>query len=186
MTSTIVILIILWIIIIYIIIIYNKLVKLKNNRENSFSDIDVQLKMRADLIPQLLESIKWYMNHEKETLQKVTEARTSFLNSNTVDEKVQSGNMLEWTLKSLFAVSESYPDLKANQNFLQMQNEMSNIENKLASSRRYFNSSTKELNTYVEIFPSNIIAPIFGFNKKEYFEIDNREELEKAPKISFN
>ncbi len=186
MTTTHIALIVIWILVIYTIVIYNKLVTLRNNRENSFADIDVQLQMRADLIPQLLETVKWYMKHERETLEKVTEARTKFLNSNTVDEKVESGNMLEWALKSLFAVSEAYPDLKANENFLQMQNEMSDIENKLAAARRYFNNSTKELNTYVEIFPQNIIAWMFSFKKKEYFEVEDRETLNKAPEISFN
>ncbi len=174
------------VLIIWIVIIYNKLIKLRNNRENSFADIDVQLQMRADLIPQLVETVKWYMNHEKETLQNVTEARTQFLNSNTVDEKVKSGNMLEWALKSLFAVSESYPDLKASSNFQELQTEMSDIENKLAAARRYFNSATKELNTYVQMFPSNIIAKLFWFNEKEYFEVEDREALQKKPEISFS
>ncbi len=185
-TTQIIILVIVWLSIFYTITLYNKLIRLRNNRENSFADIDVQLKMRADLIPQLLETVKWYMQHEKGVLENVTKARTSFLNSKTVDEKVESGNQLEWALKSLFAVSENYPDLKATQNFQQLQNEMSNIENKLAAARRFFNSATKELNTYVEMFPSNLVAKMFGFDKKEYFEIEDREELEKPPEVNFS
>ncbi len=165
---------------------YNKLVRLRNNRENSFADIDTQLQMRADLIPNLMNSVQWYMDHEKETLQKVTEARTAFLNSSTTDEKVQSGNMMQDALKSLFAVSENYPDLKASQNFQQLQDELSDIENKLAAARRYFNSATKELNTYVEMFPYNVIANMFGFWKWEYFEVENREEMQQPPEVSFN
>lgn len=180
--------IILWIVgffIVYTIYLYNKLITLRNNRDNSFADIDVQLQQRADLIPQLIETVKWYMNHEKDVLENVTKARTSFLNSNTVDEKVDSGNQLEWALKSLFAVSENYPDLKASQNFQQLQSEMSDIENKLAAARRYFNSSTKELNTYVEMFPSNMVAKMFWFNQKEYFEVEDREQLQQPPEVSF-
>jgi len=177
-------LIILLIIGIFVTIQYNKLIKLKNNRENAFADIDVQLQTRFNLVENLVKTVKWYASHEQETFQKVTEARTNFLNSNTPDEKIESNNMLTWALKDLFAVSENYPDLKSNENFLQLQNELSDLENKIASARRYFNSATKEFNSYTEMFPSNIIANIFGFKQWKYFEIDN-EEIKETPNVEF-
>ena len=166
-------------------VIYNRLVALKNNREQAFADIDVQLKQRFDLIPNLVETVKWYAKHEKELFENVTKARTSFMNAQTVEDKMQANNMLTSTLKSLFAVAENYPNLKANENFMQLQMELSDIENKIAAARRFFNATTKEYNTYVESFPVNIIASIFWFQKAQMFEIENREEVEKRPEIKF-
>lgn len=182
--TTTVILIIWWFIVFYMIIRYNSLVKLKNNIKNAFADIDVQMKLRFDLIENLVNTVKWYASHEKETLENVTKARTSFLNAWSPNEKLAADNVLSWALKSLFAVSENYPDLKANQNFIQLQWELSDIENKIAATRRFFNSSTNEYNSSIESFPTNLIAKIFGFKKEEFFAIKNEIEKE-VPKISF-
>lgn len=171
---------------IYIIAKYNGMIALQNKRNQSFADIDVQLKQRFDLIPQLIESVKGYMKHEAGTLENVTKARTNFLNAGNTDEKVAADNMLSGALKSIFAVSENYPDLKASQNFLQLQSEMSDIENKLAAARRFFNNATTEFNTYIQMFPANIIAKNMGFSALELFKTDeSREELNKAPTVKF-
>jgi len=168
--------------------IYNKLIKLRNNRENAFADIDVQLQQRHDLIPQLVDSVKGYMDHESGVLTKVTEARAAAMGAGNINDKIKAENMLTSALGGLKVAVEAYPDLKANENFLQLQGEISDIENKLAAVRRYFNSSTRELNNAVETFPSNLIAGMFNFKKEEMFEIDDsqRETLEKPPKVNFN
>lgn len=165
---------------------YNGLVKLRNNRENAFADIDVQLKQRHDLIPQLVETVKGYAAHEKETLERVINARNGALGAKTIDEKIVAENALTSALSGLKITLEAYPDLKANQNFLQLQEEISDIENKLAAVRRYFNSATKELNNAVETFPSNIVAGMFGFHKEIMFDLgEQRATLQDAPKIQF-
>lgn len=166
---------------------YNLLVRLKNNRENAFADIDVQLKQRHDLIPQLVATVKGYAAHEKETLQNVVNARNEAVNAKSIDEKIVAENALSSALAGLKVTVERYPDLKANTNFLHLQEEVSDIENKLAAVRRFFNSATKELNTTVEMFPSNIIAGMFGFKKEMMFDLgaEERKTLEKAPEISF-
>lgn len=166
---------------------YNNLIKLRNNRENAFADIDVQLKQRYDLIPQLVETVKGYMKHESNVLISVTEARNSALKAKTTNEKVAADNNLSAALSGLNIAVEAYPELKASANFNQLQNEISDIENKLAAVRRYFNSATKELNNAIETFPSNIIAKMFNFSKEAMFEINQneREILNTAPKISF-
>lgn len=147
--------------VIYLITLYNGLVALKNNRENAFADIDVQLLNRFDLVENLVSTVKGYAAHEKATLQGLTDARTHFMSAQTVDAKLEASNQLTGALKSLFAVSENYPDLKANTNFLQLQNELSEIENKLAAARRFFNATTKEYNTAIQTFPGNLIAKHF-------------------------
>lgn len=165
---------------------YNSLVKLRNNRENAFADIDVQLKQRHDLIPQLVETVKGYAAHEKDTLERVINARNGALSARTIDEKIAAENTLTSALSGLKITLEAYPDLKANQNFLQLQEEISDVENKLAAVRRYFNSATKELNNAVETFPSNIIAGMFGFHKEIMFDLgEQRSTLQDAPKIQF-
>ena len=177
-------LIILWAIVLYAIAKYNVLVRLRNNIKNAFADIDVQMKLRFDLIENLVNTVKWYATHEKDTLEKLTKARTNFMNAWSTNEKLAADNMLSWALKSLFAVSENYPDLKANQNFLQLQTELADIENKIASTRRFFNSSTNEYNSSIESFPTSIIAKIFWFKKENFFAITN--EVEKATqKVQF-
>ena len=177
-------LVILWILVIYVIAKYNSIISLKNTRENAFSDIDVQLKQRFDLIPNLVETVRGYANHEKEALIWVVEARNKYTTATSTSDKIEADNMLQSSLKSIFALSESYPDLKANQNFLQLQAELSDIENKIAASRRFFNSSTREFNTSIEMFPGNIIANIFGFKKEEFFEIVEQQER-NVPKVQF-
>jgi len=166
---------------------YNNLVSLRNNRENAFANIDVQLKQRYDLIPQLVATVKGYAEHEKELLTKITEARSAAMNASSINDKIEAENALSSALSGLKVSLEAYPDLKANQNFLQLQNEISDIENKLSSVRRYFNSATKELNTAVQSFPTNIIAGIFGFHTEPMFEIpkEDRAAMDKAPEIKF-
>jgi LemA protein len=172
---------------IWVIGLYNSLVRLRNRRENAFADIDVQLKQRHDLVPQLVETVKGYAGHEKELLIKVTEARTGAMNARSVDDKIVAEQQLTAALQGLKISVEAYPDLKANQNFLQLQEELSDIENKLAASRRFFNGATTEYNNAVESFPSNLIARNFGFKKEIMFELgaENRAKLEEPPQIKF-
>ena len=165
---------------------YNLFIKLRNNRENAFADIDVQLKQRHDLIPQLVATVKGYASHEKETLDRIVSARSGAVNARSIDEKIVAENALTSALAGLKVTVEAYPDLKANTNFMQLQEEISDIENKLAAVRRFFNSATKELNTAIEMFPANIIAGMFGFRKEMMFDLGTeRETLQKAPEISF-
>ena len=166
---------------------YNLFIKLRNNRENAFADIDVQLKQRHDLIPQLVSTVKGYASHEKETLDKVVSARSGAINAKSIDEKIIAENALSSALAGLRVTVEAYPNLKANTNFMQLQEEISDIENKLAAVRRYFNSATKELNTSIEVFPANIIAGMFGFRKEMMFDLGapDRKILEQAPVINF-
>lgn len=165
---------------------YNSLVKMRNNRENAFADIDVQLKQRHDLVPQLVETVKGYAAHEKDTLERVINARNGAIGAKTFDEKIVAENALSSALSGLKITLEAYPDLKANQNFLQLQEEIADLENKLSSVRRYFNSATKEYNNAVETFPSNILAGMFGFRKEVMFDLgEQRAALEEAPKIKF-
>ena len=169
------------------IVCYNNLVKLRNNRENAFANIDVQLKQRHDLIPQLVATVKGYAAHEKETLAMVTNARAAAMGATSINDKIAAENALSTALAGLRVSLEAYPDLKANQNFLQLQGEIADVENKLAATRRFFNSTTKELNNAVQTFPSNLLAGIFGFHKEPMFEIPQAERatLDKAPEINF-
>ena len=166
--------------------IYNRLVKLRNNRENAFADIDVQLKQRHDLIPQLVATVKGYAAHEKETLDRVIAARNGAVNASSINDKIAAENVLTSALAGLRVTLDAYPDLKANQNFNHLQEEISDVENKLAAVRRYFNSATKEFNNAVETFPSNIFAGMFGFKKEMMFDLgEQRSTLEQAPEIKF-
>ena len=169
---------------IYLVTLYNGLVTLKNNRENAFADIDVQLLNRFDLVENLVSTVKGYAAHEKATLQGLTDARTRFMSAQTVDAKLEASNQLTGALKSLFAVSENYPDLKANTNFLQLQNELSDIENKLAAARRFFNATTKEYNTAIQTFPGNLVAKHFWHTQVPFFELED-QAAKKAPKVEF-
>ncbi len=166
---------------------YNRLVKLRNNRENAFADIDVQLKQRHDLVPQLVSTVKGYAAHEKETLDRVVSARNGAMAAQTIDDKIKAENILSSALAGLKVTVEAYPDLKANQNFMHLQEEISDLENKLAAARRYFNSATRELNNAVETFPSSLIAGMTGFKKEIMFDLgeQQRATLEEAPKINF-
>lgn len=187
MTIGIIILVIVVLLAIWCVSLYNNLVKLRNNRENAFANIDVQLKQRHDLVPQLVATVKGYATHEREVLQRVTEARTAAMGATTINDKINAENALTSALAGLKVSLEAYPDLKANQNFLQLQNETADLENKLAAVRRFFNSTTRELNNAVETFPSNIFAKMFGFKKEPMFEVpqEERATYDKAPEIKF-
>ena len=172
-----------WIIIAIIIVLaiafvgmYNSFIKLKNSCEEAFSTMDVYMKKRFDLIPNLVETVKGYASHEKETLEKVMAARNGVQSAATVEEKMAQENVLTGTLKSLFAVAEAYPDLKANTNFLDLQNQLKSVEEDIANSRKYYNAVVKQFNTKCEMFPSNIIASMFHFERKPMFEVDSAEE----------
>src|SRR3989338_10064267 len=157
---------------------YNSLVSRRNRVSESWSDIDVQLKRRYDLIPNLMESVKGYMTHERATLEKVTAARTAAMGAKTMTEHAKSENMITEALKSVFAVAENYPDLKASQNFLQLQDELSDTENKIQAARRFYNSNVMNLNTKIQSFPTNLIAGAFSFKASEFFEITEAKERE--------
>lgn len=175
--------------VIFVIFIYNRLVALRQQRENAFSDIDVQLKQRFNLVPQLVESVKGYAKHEKEVFENVTEARAQVGGTSGAGEgRMKAEGLLGGALMGLLAVAEDYPDLQADQNFRQLMGELSDIENKIAAARRFFNSATNELNTAVQQFPANIIAGMFGFDTQPFFEIDEAEEklVRQAPDVSFN
>ncbi len=165
----------------------NRLVALKNNRENAFADIDVQLKQRHDLIPQLLGAVKGYMEHEAGVLTRVTEARSRALKASSVNDKISAEAELGAAMSAFNIQVEAYPDLKANTNFMQLQNEISDIENKLAAVRRFFNSATKELNNAIESIPSNIVAGIKKYTIQPMFDLGEvgREQMDKAPEIKF-
>ena len=165
---------------------YNRFVALTNRTEEAWSDIDVQLKRRYDLIPNIVETVKGYAAHEAGTLQKVTDARTAAMGATTVAGHAQAENMLTGALKSLFAVSESYPDLKANSNFIELQRELSDTENKIQAARRFYNSVVQDLQNALEQFPTNILGGMFGFKTREFFALDAGEEAARQPvKVSF-
>lgn len=187
MTIAIIILVVVVLLVIWGVSLYNNLVKLRNNRENAFANIDVQLKQRHDLVPQLVSTVKGYATHEREVLQRVTEARTVAMGATGINDKINAENALTSALAGLKVSLEAYPDLKANQNFMHLQTELSDLENKLAAARRFFNSTTRELNNAVETFPSNIFAKMFKFGKEPMFEVPQEERAvyDKAPEIKF-
>ena len=173
------------VVIVFLIIIFNSLVRLRNAVKNAWSQIDVQLKRRHDLIPNLVETAKGYMKHERETLEAVTKARQQAVNiSDSVADQARKENMLSQTLRSLFAVSENYPDLKANQNFLALQEELTSTENKISFARQFYNDSVMTFNNKIQMFPSNVIAGMFAFKEAEFFEVEDEAERE-APKVQF-
>lgn len=178
---------VLLILVIWSVSLYNRLVSLRNRRQNAFADIDVQLRQRHDLVPQLVETVKGYAGHEREVLTKITEARSAAISAKTIDDKIVAEQQLTSALAGLRVQVEAYPDLKANQNFHQLQEELSDIENKLAASRRFFNGATTEYNNAVESFPSNLIANNFGFKREIMFDLgtERREQMEEPPKIQF-
>jgi len=174
------------VIVLWAISVYNGLVAMRQRTNQAFADIDVQLKQRSDLIPNLVETVKGYAAHERGTLEAVVNARNAALAAPGVEQKVAAENMLSGALRQLFALSESYPDLKANQNFQQLQNEITDIENKLAASRRFFNSAVQEYNTGIQQFPAALFAGIFGFSQRPFFDVgENRAQLEQAPSVKF-
>ena len=169
-------LIIIIVFIVWIIAVYNSLIKIKNRVDEAWSDIDVQLKRRYDLIPNLVNTVKGYAAHEKELFEKVTEARTAAMKAGTPVEKEKAENILSGTLKSLFAVAENYPDLKANQNFLELQRELTDTENKIQAARRFYNGNVRDFNTKIQTFPNNLIAGMLKFNEKEFFEAEESKK----------
>ncbi len=175
------------VLVIWVIVIYNGLVRLRNNRENAFADIDVQLKQRHDLVPQLIGAVKGYMEHERGTLEAITAARNNAMGAQTIDDKITAENQLSNALNGFKIQVEAYPDLKASSNFMQLQNELSDIENKLAAVRRFFNSATKELNIAVQKFPNNFFAGMFGFKAEQMFDIGDtaRKQMDVAPEVKF-
>ena len=173
------------ILILFVIGTYNSLISLRNKKDDQWSQIEVQLKRRADLIPNLVETVKGYMAHESDVLTKVAELRTSWANAGTIHEKAELDNQLSGALKTIMAVSESYPELKANQNFSELQQELQNTENKISFSRQFYNDSVTMYNTKLEVFPSNIIASMFGFKPEEFFKVES-EEARKNVKVDFN
>ncbi len=179
-----IILIVIVLIIIWLIAVYNNLITSRNRVDEAWSDIDVQLKRRYDLIPNLVETVKAYATHEREVFQKVTEARAAAMQAKGIEEKGKAENMLSNTLKSLFAVAENYPDLKASQNFLSLQDELTDTENKIQASRRFYNGNVRDFNTKIQIFPNNIIANMLGFKKYDFFQIEEEKEKE-APQVKF-
>ncbi|MCX6812048.1 MAG: LemA family protein [Candidatus Berkelbacteria bacterium] len=175
----------LWIILIIVILailitagIFNRLVTLKNRSEEAWSDIDVQLKRRHDLIPNLVESVKGYAKHEKELFEKITEARSNAISSKSMEDKAKAENQITAALKSVFAVAENYPTLKANENFIELQREITDTEDKIQAARRFYNGNIRDLNIAIESFPSNIIAGMFKYQKKELFELTDAGERE--------
>ena len=178
-----IILIICGIILLYVITIYNRLILLKNRVKEAWSDIDVQLKRRYNLIPNLVETVKGYATHERELLENVTKARAAAMQAGTMKQKEEAENALSSTLKSLFAVTENYPDLKASTNFLELQRELRDTEDKIQASRRFYNTNVRDFNTKIETFPTNIISGLFNFKKREFFEATEGEK--ELPKVNF-
>ena len=174
-----IILIIVAVLVLWVVFAYNSFIRLINRAKEAWADIDVQLKRRYDLIPNLVNTVKAYAIHEAKVFESVTRARTAAMNAGSLAEKTNAENMLTNTLKSLFAVSEAYPDLKANQNFMKLQDELADTENKIQAARRFYNGVVRDLNTKLESFPSNAIAGIFGFAKMEFFELGN--EVAREP-----
>ena len=172
------------IVILWFIGIYNSLIRKRNRVREAWSDIDVQLKRRYDLIPNLVQTVKGYAKHEKNLLESVTEARSNAMKAQDVKEKGQAENVLSGTLKSIFALSENYPDLKANENFLELQREISDTENKIQASRRFYNNTTMDYNSKIESFPANIVAGVFKFTKNEFFELVDKVAKESV-KVEF-
>ncbi|MBU0727242.1 LemA family protein [Patescibacteria group bacterium] len=171
--------------ILFVIMMYNGMIKLRNRVKEAWSDIDVQLKRRYNLIPNIVESVKGYAAHEEGVFTKVTEARSNAINATNVKDQGNAENMLSGALKSLFAIAENYPDLKANENFLQLQNELVDTEDKIQSARRFYNSVTRDFNTKIQQFPNSIIANIFKFQEEEFFEIQDEEQKENV-EVSFS
>ena len=173
------------VIVVWLIAAYNGFVRANNNCEEAFATMDVYMKKRYDLIPNLVETVKGYAAHESNTLQKVVEARNMAQSASTVEERAQAENILSGTLKSLFAISEAYPDLKANQNFMDLQSQLQRIEDEIANSRKYYNAVVKIFNNKCQMFPSNIIANVFHYTRKPMFEVENEEDRRNV-KVDFN
>lgn len=181
-----------WIIVIIVVVlvlafvsVYNKLIRGKNRTDEAWSDIDVQLKRRYDLIPNLVETVKGYASHEKGVLEEVTKARTEAMGAKSFEDKAAKENQLSETLKSLFAVAENYPNLKANENFSKLQDELTDTEDKIQAARRFYNGNVRDFNIVIESFPSNIVAGMFGFQKRQMFQLEEKAASEPV-KVDFN
>lgn len=173
------------VIILAVVFIYNGLIKAKVRVEEAWSDITVQLKRRTDLIPNLVETVKGYAKHEKGVFEEVTKARTAIMDAKGVKDTAEAENMFEGALKSLFAVAEAYPDLKANENYKQLQEELVDTEDKIQAARRFYNGSVRDLNTKIQVFPTNIFASILGFKSREFFEVEDRKAVEEPVEVKF-
>ena len=173
------------VLVIVFIALYNSLVTLRVRVDEAWSDITVQLKRRYDLIPNLVEAVKGYATHEKEVFEKVTEARANALNAQGVKETAETENQFEGALKSLFAVSENYPQLRASENFQQLQAELVDTENKIQASRRFYNGGVRDLNTKLQVFPSNIVGGMIGIKPREFFEVEDRSKVEEPVSVKF-
>jgi LemA protein len=174
------------VIVVWAISIYNSLVAMRQRTNQAFADIDVQLKQRHDLVPNLVETVKGYATHERGTLEAVVQARNAAIAAPGVEQKIAAENVLTGALRQLFALSESYPDLKANANFQQLQRDLSDIENKLAAARRFFNNAVQEYNTGIQQFPASLFAGVFGFTQRTFFDLgETRAQLDQAPSVKF-
>jgi len=178
-------LIIVIVLIVWIIALFNGLIRLRTRTKEAWADIDVQLKRRYDLIPNLISTVKGYAAHEAATFQKITEARSQAMGAQNMEGRAKSENMLSETLKSLFAVAENYPDLKANENFLELQKELSDTENKIQSARRFYNGLVRDFNIKQQVFPSNIIAGMLGFTKEDFFGLEGNEDQRENVEVKF-
>ena len=177
--------IVLAVIILWVIFAFNGLVSLRNRAREAWADIEVQLKRRYDLIPNLVNTVKGYATHESSAFENVTKARSAAMGAGSMTDKGQAENMLAGALKSVFAIAEAYPDLKANTNFLSLQNELSDTENKIQSARRFYNANVRDLNTKVEMFPGNIVAGIFHFAKMEFFDLGDNDAAQNPVEVKF-
>ncbi len=184
MNTTLVLLIVVAAIVLWFVATYNGLIRLKNQTDEAWADIDVQLKRRYDLIPNLVNTVKGYAAHESGVFEKITQARAAAMGADTPATKAVAENALAGTLKSLFAVAEAYPDLKANQNFAKLQDELSDTENKVQAARRFYNGNVRDFNTKLQVFPTNMVGGMLGFAKREFFEIANGEERD-TPQVKF-
>lgn len=184
MNPLLIMLVIVIVIVFWFIMLYNKLVRNKNMAEEGWSGIDVQLKRRVDLIPNLIESVKGYMGHEQKLLKEITDLRARTMNTSAIGEKSQTENALTRSLAQLFAVAEAYPDLKASKNFIHLQTQLAEIENQIQMARRYYNGTVRNLNILIDSFPANIVANTFHFEKREFFEVENPEDRE-LPQVKF-
>ena len=174
------------VLVLWVVMIYNGLVTMRQRVNQSFADVDVQLRQRHDLIPNLVETVKGYAAHERGTLEAVVKARNSAVAAQSTDDKVAAENVLTGALRQVFALAEAYPDLKANQGFQQLQNELSDIENKLAASRRFFNNSVSEFNTGIQQFPAALFAAALGFHERQFFDLgEERKTVGEAPQVKF-
>jgi LemA protein len=184
--TVLILLIILAILAVVVITLYNKLIRLRNTVKSSWSDMDVQCKKRYDLVPNLVETVKGYASHEKAVFEKVTQARSMAMQAHSPAEMAKAENLVRDTLKSLFAVAEAYPELKANANFQQLQSQLQELENNIEYARRYYNAVVRDYNTLIESFPSNVIASYFKFEKGQFFELEAPEVERKIPRVSFS